>query len=429
MILESTFSSLRHAATDLAKRTTEQKNESLLAVAQSLKNMTPSILAANKIDVERERQKGIKESLIDRLTLTPERMKGVIHSLKKVVAQPSPIGRIEAGWRTPNDLKIEQVRVPIGVTAIIYESRPNVTIDAFALAYKSGNSILLRGSSSAIESNKAILVAIKQGLLNSEQNGSVPNAVELAPSEDRNEVEQIITARGKIDLVLPRGSTNLIQLVLEKATVPVVETGSGICHLYVDESADLTMAVRIAKNAKLQRPGVCNAIETLLVHKNCIKSFIPALVENFAGQAQLFCDKQTISIAKKAASESKNQKTTLTDIQAATDEHFGYEFLDFILAIKTVDSVEAAIEHINTYNTKHSDSIVTTNMENADVFQEQVDASCVYVNSSTRFTDGEEFGFGTELGISTQKMHVRGPMGLEALTTTKYIVRGKGHIR
>jgi glutamate-5-semialdehyde dehydrogenase len=429
MISENIFKSLRQASVQLAACTIEQRNNALEVVANSLQTMTSSILTANNIDVTRERQKGTKESLIDRLMLSAERMRGIINSLNSVIAQPSPIGRVLDGWTTPTGLKIEKVCVPIGVTSIIYESRPNVTIDAFALAYKSGNAILLRGSSSAIESNRAIVKVIKEALQSCQDTGGISDAVELAPSKDHDEVEQIVTARGKIDLVLPRGSKRLIQMVLDKAKVPVIETGSGVCHLYIDESADIPMAVKIAENAKLQRPGVCNAIETILVHKNCVNTFIPALVECFAGRAQLRCDEQSFLSAKKTTASSDNEKIQKTDIIAATTNDFGYEFLDYIVAIKTVNSVQEAIEHINTHNTKHSESIITKNMENATLFQEQVDAACVYVNASTRFTDGEEFGFGTELGISTQKLHVRGPMGLSALTTTKYLINGKGNIR
>jgi len=429
MISENTFTSLRQAAVELAACTIAQRDSALKVVANSLKTMTPEILKANNIDVKRERAKGTKESLIDRLMLSAERMNGIINSLNSVIAQPSPIGRVLDGWTTPTGLKIEKVCVPIGVTSIIYESRPNVTIDAFALAYKSGNAILLRGSSSAIESNKAIVKVVKEALQSCQNSGGISNALELAPSKDHDEVEQIITARGKIDLALPRGSKRLIQMVLEKAKVPVIETGSGVCHLYVDESADVHMAVKIAENAKLQRPGVCNAIETILVHKNCVRTFIPALVECFAGRAQLRCDKQTFLLAKKTVSESDNKKTQKTDLLTATTDDFGYEFLDYIVAIKTVNSIQEAIEHINTHNTKHSESIITKSMENATLFQDQVDAACVYVNASTRFTDGEEFGFGTELGISTQKLHARGPMDLNALTTTKYLIHGKGNIR
>ncbi|OJF77376.1 MAG: glutamate-5-semialdehyde dehydrogenase [Treponema sp. CETP13] len=433
MIPETTYSTLRIASRKLATCSEEEINNALKNVAISLEKQKKLILEANRHDIERERQKGTKESLIDRLSLSEERLTAIINSLNSVIAQPSPIGKVVDGWTTPNGLKIEQVRVPIGVTAIIYESRPNVTIDAFALAYKSGNSILLRGSSSAINSNKAIVKAIKEGLSTSRNPNSlkvgIPEALELAPSIDHSEVDEIVTARGKIDLVLPRGSKRLIQTVLDKARVPVIETGSGVCHLYVDKTADIESAVKIAENAKLQRPGVCNAIETLLVHKDIINSFIPVLVETFLGRAQLRCDEQTLLIAKKAAVSSQNEATKNTDIIPATQEDFGYEFLDYILAIKTVNSVNEAIEHINKFNTKHSESIITQNMNNATKFQEEVDASCVYVNASTRFTDGEEFGFGTELGISTQKLHVRGPMGLQALTTTKYFIRGKGQIR
>ena len=302
--------------------------------------------------------------------------------------------------------------------AIIYESRPNVTVDAFALAYKSANAILLRGSSSALNSNKAIVKAIKEGLA-SVENG-VPEAVELAPCESRDEVPEILTAVGKIDLALPRGSANLIKTVVETAKVPVIETGSGICHLYVDDSANLDMAAKIAANGKMQRPGVCNALECIVINKNVAENFVPKLAEVFAGKVEVRADEKSYGLFEKAG---------YGKLVKAQDADFGFEFLDMICAVKVVDDIDEAISYINTHNSKHSESIITNNMAHAKMFQARIDASCVYVNASTRFTDGGEFGFGAELGISTQKMHARGPMGIKALTTIKYLIDGDGQVR
>lgn len=427
MELSQVFVSLRRGANRLSQLTASQKNLGLLAAASSINKNRKSILEANAIDVELSRKKGVPESLVDRLSLDDKRIDGIIQSIHIVAQSEDPIGSEVAGWKTPEGLTIRQVRVPLGVAGIIYESRPNVTADAFALAYKSGNSILLRGSSSALNSNRAIVKAIKEGLENAfdknNENQGVPEALALADSGERAEVDEILTAKGFIDVVLPRGGANLIKMVVEKATVPVIETGSGVCHTFIDETADIQKAVLIAENAKLQRPGVCNAMETLLVHKNIASSFLPELVKKFDNRAELRCCAESHQIIKslKVMQDDK--------LKLATEEDFGFEFLDNILAIKIVENIEQAILHINSHNTKHSEAIITQNISNAKKFQSEIDASSVYVNASTRFTDGGVFGFGAELGISTQKFHVRGPMGLTALTTTKYLIDGDGHTR
>ena len=427
MELSQVFVSLRRGANRLSQLTASQKNLGLLAAASSINKNRKSILEANAIDVELSRKKGVPESLVDRLSLDDKRIDGIIQSIHIVAQSEDPIGSEVAGWKTPEGLTIRQVRVPLGVAGIIYESRPNVTADAFALAYKSGNSILLRGSSSALNSNRAIVKAIKEGLENAfdknNENQGVPEALALADSGERSEVDEILTAKGFIDVVLPRGGANLIKMVVEKATVPVIETGSGVCHTFIDETADIQKAVLIAENAKLQRPGVCNAMETLLVHKNIAKEFLPELVKKFDNRAELRCCAESYEIIKslKVMQDDK--------LKLATEEDFGFEFLDNILAIKIVENIEQAILHINSHNTKHSEAIITQNISNAKKFQSEIDASSVYVNASTRFTDGGVFGFGAELGISTQKFHVRGPMGLTALTTTKYLIDGDCHTR
>lgn len=425
MSLQKVFESLRNGADALGCADAAKKNAGLLAVQKSLTANIPAILEANAKDVAAAREKGMKESLVDRLSLNEQRLTGIISCITAIIQQTDPIGQISTGWAAPNGMQIKQVRVPLGVAAIIYESRPNVTVDAFAIAYKSGNAILLRGSSSALESNKAIVKAIKEGLASCSE--GIPDAVALADSGSRDEVDEILTAKGYIDVALPRGGAGLIKMVVEKATVPVIETGSGICHLYIDDSGDVTTAADIAENAKLQRPGVCNAIEVMLVHKDIAEKVLPAIAERFNGRAEFRCDPAALAVLEKvAAGSSWGADTKLT---AAGSEDFDTEFLDYILAIKTVGSVEEAVAHINAHNTKHSECIVTTNTEHARYFQKKVDAACVYTNVSTRFTDGEMFGFGAELGISTQKMHIRGPMGLAALTTTKYIIEGEGQVR
>ena len=420
MTLEEMYESLRDGSRKLAVQNATEKNIALQSVINSIEKHRAKIIEANKIDVQKAREKGTSEALIDRLSLDDKKINGILDSVRVIIQQTDPVGEEIAGWKTPNGISIKQVRVPIGVIAIIYESRPNVTVDAFALAYKSGNAILLRGSSSAINSNKAIVQAIKEGL-ESAENG-IPQAIELAPCKNHEEVEQILTAVGKIDLALPRGNQKLIQMVVNTAKVPVIETGSGICHLFVNKDADLQMALNIAENGKIQRPGVCNALECILVHKEIAKEFLPELAKRFNNRVELRADSSSYEILK-------NSNIDSAKLVSATQADYGFEFLDLICTVKIVEDVEEAISYINSHNSKHSECIITNDRNTARLFQTMVDASCVYVNASTRFTDGGEFGFGAEVGISTQKLHARGPMGIKVLTTTKYLIDGDGQIR
>lgn len=415
MDIQKISSSLRTASQKLALQNAQIKNRVLSTVADALDANRQSIINANKKDIDAGRSNGMSESLIDRLMLDDKRINRIIESLKIVIGQTDPIGEEIAGWKTPNGLNIRQVRVPLGVVSIIYESRPNVTVDAFSLAYKSGNAILLRGSSSAYNSNKEIVRVIKEALSKIED--GIPEAIELVEvrEHDHSDVDQILNAVGLIDVVLPRGGKKLIQNVVSNARVPVIETGSGVCHLYIDEDADLEMACKVAENAKIQRPSVCNAIECIVVHSKIAEKFLPMLEKTFNGRVKLHADQKAIKYLKNAL--------------PATEEDFGNEYLDYECCVKVVESIEEAIFYINSHNTKHSESIITESRSKARLFQSMIDASCVYVNASTRFTDGGEFGFGAELGISTQKLHARGPMGIKALTTTKYLIDGDGQTR
>ena len=424
MDIKSITDSLRVASQKLALQNASKKNAALNAVADALDKNRASIIAANDTDVKNARAAGISESIIDRLLLDDKRISGIIASLREVIGQTDPVGEEVAGWKTPNGLNIRQVRVPLGVVALIYENRPNVTVDAFSLAYKSGNAILLRGSSSSYVSNVEIVRVIKEALAGVE--GGVPEAIELVEvrDHDHSDVEQILNAVGMIDVCLPRGGKKLIENVVRNARVPVIETGSGVCHLYIDSEANLEMACRIAENAKIQRPSVCNAIECIVVHSAVAQKFLPMLEKTFAGRVKLHADERAYKILSEVPEPVEGPL-----IVPATEEDFGNEYLDFECYIKTVDSIEEAIEYINTHNTKHSESIISESRANTKLFQAMIDAACVYVNASTRFTDGGEFGFGAELGISTQKLHARGPMGIKVLTTTKYLIDGEGQIR
>ncbi|MDR1277294.1 MAG: glutamate-5-semialdehyde dehydrogenase [Treponema sp.] len=418
MTLDDVYISLGKAQTRLALETRLARDRALKGAAEALDGGREKILAANGRDVEKARAGGMKESLIDRLFLNGKRIDDMIAGIETVIRLEDPLGRIKAGWTLPNGLLVEQVTVPLGVAAIIYESRPNVTVDAASLAYKAGCSILLRGSSSALESNRALTGLFRAGL---EAGGGIRNAAALADSGSRDEVDEILRARGRIDVVLPRGGRELIRRVVENAKVPVIETGEGNCHIYVEGGFDPDRAVEIIANAKLQKPGACNAAETLLVRRDALAALMPKLAARLAGKAELRCDgpsRRAIGIPPAGL--------TVND---AAPEDWETEFLDYILAVKTVDSADEAIDHINTYGTRHSEAILTHDMKAAEEFRRRVDAACVYVNASTRFTDGGEFGFGAELGISTQKFHARGPMGLEALTTIKYLISGQGQIR
>ena len=415
MDIKKTTDSLRIASRKLALQNACEKNAALNAVAAALDKNRGSIIAANDADVKAARANGISESVIDRLLLNDKRIDGIVASLREVIAQTDPVGEEVAGWKTPNGMTIRQVRVPLGVVAIIYENRPNVTVDAFSLAYKSGNAILLRGSSSSYKSNVEIVRVIKEALAG--VSDGVPEAIELVEvkEHDHSDVDQILNAVGMIDVCLPRGGKKLIQNVVQNARVPVIETGSGVCHLYVDSEADLEMACRIAENAKIQRPSVCNAIECIVVHSAVAAKFLPMLEKTFDGRVKLHADERALKYLKSAT--------------PATEADFGNEYLDYECCIKIVDSIEEAVDYINSHNTKHSESIISESRANTRLFQSMVDAACVYVNASTRFTDGGEFGFGAELGISTQKLHARGPMGIKVLTTTKYLIDGEGQIR
>ena len=429
MDIKKITDSLRTASQKLALQNASIKNAALEAVALALNKNRASIIAANKADIDGARANGMSESIIDRLLLNDKRIDGIIESLRLVIGQTDPVGEEVAGWKTPNGMTIRQVRVPLGVVAIIYENRPNVTVDAFSLAYKSGNAILLRGSSSSYKSNVEIVRVIREALAGVE--GGVPEAIELVEVHDHNhsDVDQILNAVGMIDVCLPRGGKKLIENVVRNAKVPVIETGSGVCHLYVDSEANLDMACTIAENAKIQRPSVCNAIECIVVHSKVAADFLPMLEAKFAGRVKLHADERAFEILKNAVVECPQGGRIETTLLPATEADFGNEYLDYECCIKVVDSIEEAISYINSHNTKHSESIISESRANTRLFQAMIDASCVYVNASTRFTDGGEFGFGAELGISTQKLHARGPMGIKVLTTTKYLIDGEGQVR
>ena len=403
----------KDASRSAAKLGTADKNRGLLAVADELVAEQQLILDANAKDIEAAKKKGVKQSLIDRLELSERRIADMAEGLRQIAALDDPVGEVLSMKTRPNGLRIGQKRVPLGVVGIIYESRPNVTADAFGLCFKTGNSVILRGGSDAIYSNQAIVHAVKDGLRKEKLNQDL---IILVEDTDRKVVNEMMKMHGWIDVLIPRGGAGLIRSVVENSTIPVIETGTGNCHVYVDKDADVDMAVKILMNAKTQRIGVCNACESLVVHRAVRDKFLPKMAEALKTKnVELRGDESTREI--------------LPDCIPATEEDYGTEYLDYILSVKTVDSVEEAIAHINRYNTKHSECIVTENTETAESFLNEVDAACVYVNASTRFTDGFEFGFGAEIGISTQKLHARGPMGLKELTSYKYKIHGNGQIR
>ncbi|MDD6441473.1 MAG: glutamate-5-semialdehyde dehydrogenase [bacterium] len=391
----------------------DKKNTGLRLAADELVAQTTFLLEENEKDIQAAKANGMKASLIDRLRLTPQRIEGMATGLRQIADLQDPIGEVLSMKERPNGLRIGVRRVPLGVVGIIYESRPNVTADAFGLCLKTGNVTILRGGKDAIHSNKAIIVALKTGLRKAD---IAEDAVILVEDTGREHVEEMMRLRDYIDVLIPRGGKSLIDNVVNNSTVPVIETGTGNCHIFVDESADIPMAVDIIENAKTQRTGVCNACESLVIHEKIAEKALPAICQRLK--------EKNVEIR----GDEKSRKV-VPDIIPATEEDWGTEYLDLIISVKTVASLEEAIEHINKYNTGHSEAIITQNYQNALKFQDYVDAAAVYVNASTRFTDGFEFGFGAEIGISTQKLHARGPMGLEALTTTKYIIFGDGQIR
>jgi glutamate-5-semialdehyde dehydrogenase len=403
----------REASYLLGKMGTAEKNKGLLAAAEAILDGSGEILKANGKDIEKAEAKGMAPGLIDRLRLTPSRIEGIVEGMRQVADLEDPIGEVLSMKKRPNGLLIGQKRVPLGVVGMIYEARPNVTADAFALCFKTGNAVILKGGSDALFSNEAIVACIKKGL---SSQGITEDAVQLITDTDHKTTQEFMQMREYLDVLIPRGGAGLIRAVVENSKVPVIETGTGNCHVYVDESADLSMALDIIFNAKTQRIGVCNACESTLVHRKVAEQFLPLL------KARL--DEKNVEI--RADEEARN---IVPAFAAASEADWGTEYLDYILSLKLVDSVDEAIAHINRYNTGHSETIVTSSYENAQKFLDEVDAAAVYVNASTRFTDGFEFGFGAEIGISTQKLHARGPMGLLALTSTKYIIYGNGQIR
>ncbi|HIY62729.1 MAG TPA: glutamate-5-semialdehyde dehydrogenase [Candidatus Mediterraneibacter stercoripullorum] len=401
------------ASREAAKLGTDAKNRGLMAVADELEAQKEMILAENRRDVEAAQAKGTKQSLIDRLSLTEKRIADMAEGIRQVAGLEDPIGEVLGMKTRPNGLRIGKKRVPLGVVGIIYESRPNVTADAFALCFKTGNAALLRGGSDAICSNQAIVRAIKAGLRKAKL---CQDLILLVEDTSRDVVNEMMKMHGLIDVLIPRGGAGLIANVVANSTVPVIETGTGNCHVYVDESADPGMAAEIIENAKTQRLGVCNACESLVIHSGALEQTLPMIVRKLKNHdVEIRGDERAMAVSP--------------EIIPASGEDWGTEYLDAIISVKTVDSIDEAIAHINKYNTGHSESIITKDYANALKFQDEIDAAAVYVNASTRFTDGFEFGFGAEIGISTQKLHARGPMGLEALTTTKYIIFGNGQIR
>lgn len=391
---------------------TNEKNRVLSEISSLLRSHVTEIIGANKLDIETARANGMSESMIDRLTLNEQRIGGMADGVDKVISLPDPVGAVIGGSDLPNGLHVIKKRVPIGTIGIIFESRPNVTVDAATLCFKAGNTVILRGGSDAINSNKALVGLMRTALRNC---GVNENAVQLVEDTSRAVANAMMKLNKYIDLLIPRGGGGLIHAVIENATIPVIQTGEGNCHVYVDESADIDMAVNIINNAKTQRPSVCNAIENILVHEKAAPELFRKLDMLWQGRVAIRGDEETAKLVKVE--------------KIADDTDYATEFLDYRLSSKVVKSLDEAIEHINRFGTKHSECIVTQNLRSAEIFQQRIDAAAVYVNASTRFTDGFEFGLGAEIGISTQKLHARGPMGLEALTTYKYLINGNGQIR
>ena len=412
MTLEQIGQKAKEAEPILRVMTREEKDRVLLKAAEALVSEQKMILAANEKDMKAGQERGMKPGLLDRLKLTEERIAGMAEGLRQIADLPDPVGEVMKDWVPENGLHIRQVRVPLGVIGIIYEARPNVTADAFGLCFKTGNPVVLRGGSDAIHSNLAITEVLQQALAAC---GCPESSIQLLTDTSRETAAAFMKLNRYIDVLIPRGSAGLISTVVNNSTIPVIETGSGNCHIYVDETADLEMAVNIVYNAKTQRIGVCNACESLVVNRKVKDDFLPLLAKKLQEKS-----------VELRGDEAARETVPMT---AATEEDWGTEYLDYILSVKTVDTVEEAIAHINRYNTGHSEAIITENQEHAEKFLKEVDAAAVYVNASTRFTDGFEFGFGAEIGISTQKLHARGPMGLVALTSYKYEITGQGQVR
>ncbi|MFE2554587.1 glutamate-5-semialdehyde dehydrogenase [Streptomyces sp. NPDC059352] len=407
----------RGAAAEIAPLPRAAKDDALLAIADALEVRTAEIVEANAEDIAKAREAGTGEGIIDRLTLTPERVRAIAADVRHVAALPDPVGEVVRGSTLPNGIDLRQVRVPLGVVGIIYEARPNVTVDAAALCLKSGNAVLLRGSSSAYASNTALVGVLRDAVGGA---GLPADAIQLVPGESRESVRELMRARGLVDVLIPRGGASLIRTVVEESTVPVIETGTGNCHVYVDAQADLDMAVDILINSKASRPSVCNAAETLLVHQDIAEAFLPKALDALADAGV------TVHADERVLTHAAASKATVVP---ATPEDWETEYLSYDIAAAVVDSLDKAVEHIRMWTSGHTEAIVTTSQAAARRFTQLVDSTTVAVNASTRFTDGGQFGFGAEIGISTQKLHARGPMGLPELTSTKYIVTGDGHVR
>lgn len=402
----------KRAAQQLSQLESLQKNDVLIQMAQDLEEQSAALLSANQQDLDRAKDHGIPDPMIDRLRLTPERINEMAEGIRQVAQLPDPIGEVEKMWRTEDQLTIGQQRVPLGVIGIIFESRPNVTTDAASLCFKSGNAVILRGGKEAFFSNQALVALMQQTLRDHQLDSAM---IQFVNDTSHEVAAEMMHLNDYLDVLIPRGGSGLIQRVKTSATVPVIETGTGNNHVYVDSAAQLEMALEIVKNAKAQRPSVCNAIETLVVHEKVAADFLPLVEKELTPLVALRGDAHSLKYLKQA--------------DLATESDWSTEFLDYILAIKIVASIDEAIEHINHYNSKHSEAIVTDSYSNGQKFLKEVDAAAVYINASTRFTDGFKFGFGAEIGISTQKLHARGPMGLEQLTSSKYIIYGDGQIR
>lgn len=415
--IEKMGQNAKFASRKLRMLETTQKNKLLNEMAITLEKHKSAILAANELDLNAARQMGLKESLLERLELNEKKFDDMITGLKQVIELKDPVGEIDSMHINQDGLEIGSKRVPLGVIGIIYESRPNVTIDAAALCLKTGNAVILKGGSDALLTNQAIMASVKEALLKQD----LPDGcVQLVESTDRTLVKELLEATNYVDCIIPRGGAGLIKFVVENAKVPVIETGAGNCHIFVDESYEVEAAIKIITNAKVQRPGACNAVETVLIHKSIAKALVPELVNHLTiNEVSLFLCQNAINLLANVPAS----------VQLASEEDWSTEYLDFKLAVRIVDSLEEALNHIDQYSTGHSEAILTHNYENAREFLAAVDSSAVYVNASTRFTDGSQFGFGAEIGISTQKLHARGPMGLRALTSSKYVIYGDGQIR
>jgi glutamate-5-semialdehyde dehydrogenase len=405
----------KQAAAQMVTLTTEEKNEALLAMADALENNTARIVEANEKDITAAKEAGVNDALIDRLSLSESRIHDMAEGLRQVTRLPDPIGEVLESWERPNGLRITKVRVPFGVIGMIYEARPNVTVDATGLCLKTGNAVLLRGSSSALHSNQMLVTILREALA---KTNVTEEAVQLLEEGTREEVNKMLKMNDYLDVLIPRGGAGLIRSVVDNASVPVIETGAGNCHIYIDETAQPTMARDIVINAKTQRPAVCNAAETLLVHEAWAIHHLADLLKTL--------QEKNVEVR---GCERTRQLAGGVKVLPATEEDWDTEYLDYTITVGIVDSVDSAIDHINRHSTKHSEAIITENEENARIFQQRVDSAAVYHNASTRFTDGFEFGFGAEIGISTQKLHARGPMGLPALTSSKYVIYGTGQIR